>query len=106
MRSPMLTGGSYCDGAASANYLGFVQLASIRLGCALLDPLVQNCAPRPINLHYHSGSLFSPPCEGQSVPMHVECGVVSIDFVQENFCIVIVRRRDFELQGSKFIFQA
>ena len=38
--------------------------------------------------------------------MHVECGVVSIDFVQENFCIVIVRQRDFEPQGSKFIFQA
>jgi hypothetical protein len=38
--------------------------------------------------------------------MHVECGVVSIDFVQENFCIVIVRQQDFELQGSRLIFQA
>jgi len=37
--------------------------------------------------------------------MHVECGVVSVDFVQENFCIV-VRQQDFELQGSRFIFQA
>ena len=38
--------------------------------------------------------------------MHVECGVVSVDFVQDNFCIVVVRQQDFELQGSGFIFQA
>lgn len=28
----------YCEGAASANYLGFVKLPSIHLGCALLAP--------------------------------------------------------------------
>lgn len=38
--------------------------------------------------------------------MHVECGVVSIDFVQEHFYIVLVGGQDFELQGSRFIFQA
>src|SRR5208337_1446142 len=34
------------------------------------------------------------------------CRVVSVDFVQENFCIVVARQQDFELQGSGFIFQA
>ena len=38
--------------------------------------------------------------------MHLKRGVVSIDFVEENFCIVVVRKQDFELQGSKFILQA
>jgi hypothetical protein len=38
--------------------------------------------------------------------MHVERGVVSVDFVQENFCIVVVRQQDFELQGPGLVFQA
>jgi hypothetical protein len=38
--------------------------------------------------------------------MHVECGFVSIDFIQMNLCIVAVRQQDFELQGSGFIPQA
>jgi hypothetical protein len=38
--------------------------------------------------------------------MHVECRVVTVDFVKENFCIVVVRQQNFELQGSGLIFQA
>jgi len=39
--------------------------------------------------------------------MRVERGGVSVDFIRENFCIVVVRQQDFELQGdSTFIFQA
>ena len=73
---------------------------------ALVHQLVQDRAPRPVNLHYHSGSLFSPSCEGRSVPMHVECGLVPVDFVQENFRIVVLWQQDFELQCARFVFQA
>ena len=70
--------------------------------CALLC----ECTSRPVNLHYHSGSLLSQASNGSSVPMHVECSVVSIDFVQKHFCIIFARHQDFELQRSRFILQA
>ena len=38
--------------------------------------------------------------------MHLECGVVSVDFVQEHFRVVVLWQQDFELQGARFIFQA
>src|SRR5215470_6772416 len=38
--------------------------------------------------------------------MRLECGVVPVHFVGENFCIVVLRQQDFELQGALFIFQA
>ena len=38
--------------------------------------------------------------------MHFECGGVSVDFVRENFCIVVVSQQDFEMQRSRFVFQA
>src|SRR5262249_55115915 len=52
--------------------------------------LVHDRAPRPMKFHHHSGSLFSPLCEGRPVPMHLECGVVSVHFVRENFRIVVL----------------
>jgi hypothetical protein len=38
--------------------------------------------------------------------MRVECGFVSIDFVEEHFCFVITRQQDFELERSWLIFEA
>src|SRR5215472_14231602 len=70
------------------------------------DPLIQDRAPRPVKLHYHSGCLFSPLCDGRSLPMHVECGFVPVDFVREKFRIVVLGEQDFELQGVGLIFQA
>src|SRR5262249_52933166 len=68
--------------------------------------LVHDRAPRPMKFHHHSGSLFSPLREGRPVPMHLECGVVSVHFVRENFRIVVLGQQDFELQRARFIFQA
>ena len=36
------------------------------VAAALVDRLVQDRTPRPVDFHYHSGSLFSPPCERRS----------------------------------------
>jgi hypothetical protein len=38
--------------------------------------------------------------------MHLECGIVPVHLVRENFRIVVLRPQDFELQGARFIFQA
>src|SRR5262249_12972025 len=59
-----------------------------------------------MKFHHHSGSLFSPLCEGRPVQMHLECGGVPVDFVRENFRIVVFRHQDFQLHGARFIFQA
>jgi len=36
----------------------------------------------------------------------LECGVVPVHFVGENFRIVVLGQEDFELQRARFIFQA
>jgi hypothetical protein len=38
--------------------------------------------------------------------VHLECGGVSVDFVQEHFRVVVLRQQDFELQSARFVFQA
>src|SRR5262249_20100209 len=76
------------------------------LSAAVSASLVHDRAPRPMKFHHHSGSLFSPLCEGRPVPMHLECGVVPVHFVRENFRIVVLGQQDFELQRARFIFQA
>ena len=48
-------------------------------------------APRTLKLHYHSGSLFSQACDGWSIEMSVERGVVLVDFIEQHFGIIIAR---------------
>jgi hypothetical protein len=73
---------------------------------AVAQGLLNGCAPGPIELRDHSLGLFLPTFEGRSVPMKVESGIVAIDFAHEQFCIVPVRRQDFERKGSRLVSQA
>jgi hypothetical protein len=75
-------------------------------GSVIIQVLVKGCAPRPVQLLGHSLVFLPPAFERRSVPMKGESGIVAIDFAHERFCIVPVRRQNFESEGSRFVSQA
>src|SRR5215468_220167 len=70
-----------------------------------MDGLVHDRASHAIKLHHHSCSLCFPLREKRPVQVHLECGSVPVHFVHANFRIFVFRQQDFELQGTRLIFE-
>jgi hypothetical protein len=74
--------------------------------CNFLQPLLSESAPRTLNVRSHTGGLFSQACDRWPIEMRLECCIVLINLVEEQFPILVVRDQDFELQGPRLVFQA